>query len=503
MINILEMLEYNANINESKILFEDNKEKFSYRKVIDMARHIGSFIAQNGETKRAVAILMQKSAVELVAFLGVVYAGDFYIPLDNEMPFERMEKILDTIDPVHIIVDDKMKEVNLGKYDSRKVEIGACLENDIDNFKLDKIRESAIDTDLVYALFTSGSTGMPKGVVVAHKSIIHYANWVKKTFQLDENTILGNQTPFYFSMSVLDIYTTLCSGATLSIIPKILFTFPADLVDYINEKKINTLYWVPSALGMLTKSNILSSAPLKYVNRILFAGEVMPTKRLNLLKKYMPHALYANLFGPTEITDIGIYYILDRELQDDEPIPIGNTCENVDAFILDEDGIQITEQNKVGELYFRGSYLGLGYYDDWDKTKECYVQNPLNKFYPEIVYRTGDLVKLNEKGEYIYISRKDNQIKHMGHRIELGEIEAAAITNENVENCACTLDESNDELVLFYDGIQVGESTIINYIKSKLPIYMIPNQVKYLDKMPLNQNGKIDRKKLKEKLERN
>ncbi len=500
MINVLEMLEDTTDKYGSKPAFADGMMQVTYSETVALAQKIGSSLAADGIVRRAVAVLLPKGVTELVSFFGVVYSGNFYVPIDTEMPVERVLLIFQTLNPIRVIVDQKTCGVDLGRYNDLKTRYEEMIAREKNMALLDRIRKNAIDTDPVYALFTSGSTGVPKGVIVCHRSIIDYAGWCVFTFDLSAETVFGNQTPFYFSMSVLDIYATIRSGAALFVIPKALFTFPMNLIEFLNENRINTVYWVPSALCLITKFNMLSAVELPYLKKILFAGEVMPTKHLNLWRKYLPDALYANLFGPTEITDIGIYYIVNREFRDDEPIPIGNACRNVDVFVLDEDGQPITEPGIAGELYYRGTYLAHGYYNNWDKTNEAYVQNPLNTAYPEIVYKSGDLVQWNVFGELVYVSRKDFQIKHMGYRIELGEIENAAGAFSEVDRCAAVYDSQHDDIVLFYEGKRCEEEKLKEFVKNKLPIYMVPQKLQKIARLPLNENGKIDRKTLQMRL---
>lgn len=496
MINVLEMLENTSEMYGSRLAFADNKKQVTYLETVETAQRIGSSLTGDGTYGRAVAVFVPKSVEMLMSFFGVVYSGNFYVPIDSEMPVERILLILDTLNPYKIIVNEQTKDIDLGNYNTIKVQYSVLEAGETDGDKLAAVRSRSIDTDPVYALFTSGSTGLPKGVIVPHRGILTYSEWCVNTFHFDHTTIFGNQTPFYFSMSVFDIYASIRSGASLYIIPKILFTFPMNLMEFMNTNKINTIYWVPSALCQITKFNMFSVMGLPYLKNILFAGEVMPTKHLNLWRKSVPDAMYANLFGPTEITDIGVYYIVDREFADDEPIPIGRSCENIDVFVLDEQNRLITEPGIVGELYYRGSYLAHGYYNNWDKTNEVYVQNPLNDMYPEIVYRSGDLVRWNHYGELIYVSRKDFQIKHMGYRIELGEIENAAGACPEVDRCAAIYQEHGDNILLFYEGSSCDEEDLKKYMKEKLPIYMFPQKLFKMKRLPLNENGKIDRKEL-------
>ena len=498
MHNILEYLEMHSNNQKNTSKFEDNDNVITYKTMILSAKKIGSVISKLGEIRRPIAIYLDKSVDELACFFGVIYSGNFYVPIDPELPLQRIKIIFEVLKPICVIADRKIRIEYKNYFENYNLKYIDELKNGkIDEEALTYIRQKAIDIDPIYALFTSGSTGIPKGVVVCQRSVINYAEWIKNTFFVDSNSILGNQTPFYFSMSVLDIYGTLAAGATLCLIPPKLFMFPVELSDYLNKKKINMIYWVPTALSMFNRFHVLDKIQLPYLKKVLFAGEVMSTKYINEWKRKFPNILYANLFGPTEITDIGIYYILDREYSDEEPIPIGKACKNVDAFVISENNELVETPDYEGELLIRGSFLALGYYNDWKKTKEVFIQNPLNHTYPEIVYKTGDIVKYNNYGELIYVGRKDFQIKHMGNRIELGEIENCINSLEGVENGACILDKEKDWIVLFYLGDATKE-IIIKRCREKLPNYMVPNKVIRIEELPLNRNGKVDRRGLLE-----
>lgn len=504
--NVLQMFEETAREMPNKCAFSDENGRITYNDAINQAKAIGSKLASTGNRNHAVAVLMDKSIKSLVSFFGIVYSGNFYIPIDVEMPENRITKIFTAVQPFAIIADEDYLEkakslLNLIDCHCEVVKYEEAANEEQNTTLLQSIRDKAIDTDPVYALFTSGSTGIPKGVICCHRSVIDYADWLIDTFKIDNNTIFGNQTPFYFSMSVLDIYATIRSGAELHIIPKKLFSFPAKLLEHLNEKKINTIYWVPTALCIVANMRVLDKIELPYLKNILFAGESMPNKQLNIWRKYLPDALYANLFGPTEITDIGVYYIVDRDFSDDEPLPIGKECDNVDAMILNIEGTGLVEGGDIGELCIRGSFLSMGYYNNPEKTSEAFIQNPLNPYYPEIIYRTGDLVSVNDRGEIMYHGRKDFQIKHKGNRIELGEIENAAAAVPGIEMCACIYDTDKERIVLCYQGNGVTNQLIRETMKQKVPSYMLPNVIMSVQNMPKNQNGKIDRKALKEHYE--
>lgn len=477
-----------------KVGFIDSEGKTTFNEFRNYAYSIASVIIQRNLFKKPVAVYLDKSTKCLSAFMGVAYSGNFYTPLDIDMPIERIRKICDILEPEYIITDLNHQNA------IAKIGVPILLLDDIQNsFDIDAInntRRKIIDTDLVYALFTSGSTGIPKGVVISHRNVITYMEWSAEAFGFNSNTIFGNQTPFYFSMSVLDIYQTLKSAATLVIIPKRYFSFPAELLEYVYNNDINTIYWVPSALCQVANLKALDNPKyLTKLHSVLFAGEVMPTKQLNMWRMALPNAMFANLFGPTEVTDICSYYILSRELKDSESVPIGRACDNMDLLILNERNEE-TRKGEIGEMCVRGASLAAGYYNSPEKTKEAFVQNPLNMSYPEIIYRTGDLVYVNELEEIIYVSRKDFQIKHMGYRIELGEIETAVSSLDGIQRACCLYDKDNSRIVLFYTG-DLESREIKRQIKMLIPKYMIPNVFCKVDEMPLNLNGKIDRQKLK------
>lgn len=450
-----------------------------------------------GRTKKPIVVFLRKSKEVLVSFMGVAYSGCFYSPIDIDMPKSRVNKILEVLSPQIVITSNELVSTfNEFDYTGDYIIYEDVVPKKDDEDIVKGFTENIIDTDLLYVLFTSGSTGIPKGVSICHKSVIDYIDWVSDTFEITEQDCLGNQAPFYFDNSILDIYTCMKTGATLYIIPKKLFFQPVPLLEYIKYNKINTIFWVPSALIIVSKLKAFRNVDLTGIlKRVLFCGEVMPNKQLNMWRKYLPDVMYANLYGPTEITDACTCYIIDRPFSDDEPLPIGNPMRNTDVMVLNEDN-KLVDKNEIGELCVRGTSLSMGYYNNPKKTQEVFVQNPLNSAVPEIIYRTGDLVRYNEYGELVYLSRKDFQIKHMGHRIELGEIETAVSSIDEISLCCCLYDETKEKIVLFIDAC-LEKWYIKEKLEKMLPDYMLPGRIVYMPDMPMNANGKIDRVKLK------
>lgn len=498
--SVLPWLDETAKRLPNKLALQDISGNITYQEYRSKSLAIAYKIVElnKGEMKKPVVVYLEKGKEVLVSFMGVAYSGCFYSPIDTEMPPSRVNKILEVLKPEIVITTNKLK-TNFEKfnfYGSYIIyEETICSEEDETAVK--PYTEKIVDTDLLYVLFTSGSTGVPKGVSICHRSVIDYIDWVTETFNITQKDTFGNQAPFYFDNSILDIYSCMKTGATLNIIPKKLFFQPVPLLEYIKYNKINTIFWVPSALIVVSKLKAFRNVDLSdTLKRVLFCGEVMPNKQLNVWRKFLPNVTYANLYGPTEITDACTYYIVDREFSDDEPLPIGIPMSNTDILVLNDEDKLVTD-DEVGELCVRGTSLAMGYYNNPEKTRSAFVQNPLNKAVPEIIYRTGDLVRYNEYREIIYISRKDFQIKHLGHRIELGEIETAISSLEEVTLNCCLYDEKNQRIVLFVDA-QVDRDYIKERIEKLVPEYMIPGKVIYLENMPINANGKIDRIKLKE-----
>lgn len=491
--SVIEYLERTAKTYPNKDAVQDSEMKITFSELWDAAKRISNALTALGVTKNSpIGVYIPKGCKMVESFAGINMCGCFYVPLDTKSPDSRVSSILTTLEATCVITD-KAHSTQLDVFYNGKVLV---IEDVIAKMKPDsgdQNDKTQIDTDPVYSIFTSGSTGTPKGVVIAHRGVIDYIDWAVSTFNITSESVIGNQAPFYFDNSTLDIYLMYATGATLNVIPESCFAFPAKLVDYLNEYKISFVFWVPFVLVNMANMGILDNKKPEYLKDIFFAGEVMPNKHLNYWRKHLPNCRYANLYGPTEITVDCTYYEVKREFSDDEPLPIGFPCKNSDVLIL-VDRKRLAKQGEQGELCVRGSSLALGYYNNPEKTTSAFIQNPLQSHYPETIYCTGDIVYQNELGEIMYVGRVDAQIKHNGYRIELGEIETAILGTNMVDNCCVVYDYANKKIVLFYQSREeLNMAEFRKALSGSIPRYMLPNEYHREELLKQNNSGKIDR----------
>lgn len=496
-VNVLEYLEKSAERFPDKIVFGDIKEELTYRELLIAGQKAGTYLSSFHLRNQPIAVITNHSVGCLIAFLGVVYSGNFYVPLDEKQPQARMKAMLTVADPKVIIVPDK-EDIPYGLENRIMVSREELQSVEIGEETLAGIRRNHLDTDPLYLMFTSGSTGVPKGVLVAHRSVIDLTEQFAGVFQFDEKEVFANQAPFDFDVSVKDIYSTLRNGASMFILPQSMFSMPKKLVACLSEKKVTVCIWAVSALSILAAMKVWDKGVPWRLKKILFSGEVMPIKVLNYWRKHQPQAMYVNLYGPTEITCNCTYYILDREFGLRETIPIGQAFDNTQILLLDGSGKE-APKGEMGEICVKGSCLALGYYNNREATEKVFCQNPANCMFPDRIYHTGDYGRYNEDGMLEFIARKDWQIKHMGHRIELTEIENAGNSIAWINACCCQYDEAKGKIVMVYQAEEACDSLVVLELQKMLPKYMCPNRLVWLPKMPRNQRGKIDRVFLKRK----
>lgn len=481
-----------------KCAYFDESIKLTYGRLDVIARSIATrLIRELQVSNRPVAVYMDRSPMAIAAFFGTMYSGNFYSPIDTGMPDYRLQLVMENLKPVGIITDISHYDV-AKTYCNHVFLIEEFATDQIDDELIEDRLSKVLDTDPVYVLYTSGSTGVPKGVVVGHASLIDYMDEFCSAVPIGHEDIVASQAPFYFDASLIDIYCTIHEKATMGIVPLPYFSVPLKLLQYLEEHKITFIRWVPSALKMISTFKGFKTLKPSALRTVVFGAEAMPVKCYNYWFENLPDVTFIQIYGPTEITGVCTYYYCKRKYDESETIPIGTQFHNSAVFLLDEDNKLIKRKDAAGEICVRGTCLALGYYNSPEKTAEVFVQNPLNPYFPERIYRTGDLAKYNEDGDLVFISRKDYQIKHMGHRIELGEIEATASFLPGIKNALCVHDKDKDKIIMFYESDEYDDVKLLEELKKRLVRYMVPNEVRRLEAMPVLRNGKADRMKLKE-----
>jgi len=507
MINILEYLEATVTRFPDKPAFIGERGALTFKQLYDNARAAGSFLSERVIYKKPVAVFMEKGADMVAAFLGAVYGGCYYVPLDAEMPVYRIKQILEAVNLSLVIYDDfsqkLLSERGFPCEAVHSAHIAAHPVNDavhsahiaghpVNDAALQTIRQNAIDTDPLYVVFTSGSTGIPKGVTACHRSVIDYIENLSEVLEVGADTVFGNQSPLYLDACLKELIPTLKFGACTYFIPKSLFMFPVKLIEYINEHKINTICWVASALGLVAGLGALNKITPHTLRTVAFGSEVFAVKHLNQWREAVPEARFIHLYGPTETTGMSLYYKVDREFGEKESVPIGRPFTNTGVLLLDENG-NAPPDGQTGEICIRGTCLCLGYYNDPERTSAAFVQNPRSPF-ADPIYKTGDLGYRGADGNYYFVARKDHQIKHMGYRIELTEIEWVAARLPGVQMACAVFDGEASRIVLYYMAEEGTQKTAVQAgLKDELPRYMQPHAIYPLDHLPLTPGGKIDR----------
>ena len=499
--SILRYLEESAARYPDKTAFADTETSCTYRELRERAMRIGSGL-KRFRPCTPIPVFMEKSVDAICLFMGIVYAGCFYVMLDTKQPAGRLEQILETLQAKAVVSSGQYKKA-LGRlsFSGEVLDIRELEAAEIDTEGLGRIARQRLDTWPLYGIFTSGSTGVPKGVVVSHRSVVDFIDCFTALFGITSQDVIGNQAPWDFDVSVKDIYATLKTGATMQIIPKQFFSFPTKLMDFLCEREVTTLIWAVSALCMVTTLKGFDYRVPEKIRKVMFSGEVMPIRHLNLWREHLPEALYVNLYGPTEITCNCSYYIVDRTFAPGERLPIGRAFPNERVFLLDEED-QLVEAGETadgdgpeGEICVAGTALALGYYNNPEQTARAFVQNPLNPWYPERIYRTGDMGRYDREGNLVFVGRRDFQIKHMGHRIELGEIERALERTEAVVRACCIYHEEKNRIEAFYEG-EIEKKELQRQLRMLVPSFMLPGAYRRVEHLPVTKNGKIDRKLL-------
>ncbi len=472
-----------------------------------------------------VGIYVHKSIASVISVFAISKAGAAYVPLDPNAPVKRLAYIARDCS-VNVLLTSPAKIAALAEFAAEEAPIrtvilmeglGTLPAEVPDTCALipwEQVTQAestppsvpeAIETDLAYILYTSGSTGSPKGVTISHRTVFTFIDWAFETFRMTPEDRVTSQAPLHFDLSTFDLYATAKAGATLVLVGERLAALPVQLAALLQNERITITYLVPSILSFMVNYGKLDAHDTSRLRIVLFAGEVFPIKYLRRLVAAIPQAEYYNLYGPTETNVCTYYKVLPGDLEPDreKPLPIGIACENIEAFAVNDQGQLVTRPDQEGELWVRGSCVAQGYWGDPAKTSKAFVPNPYQTGFAEIAYRTGDIVTLApDLRNWLYVGRRDHMIKSRGYRIELGEIESAMYRHDQVKEAAIIA--IPDDLignrirayVVLAEHASLTAKELEVFCARHVPKYMVPESVTLMEALPKTSSGKIDRQSL-------
>jgi amino acid adenylation domain-containing protein len=513
------LLEASAQSNPETPAVIDGEREISYGGLDRSANQLANLLRELGVRRGdRVALYLEKSIESLVAVYGVLKAGAAYVPLDPQAPPARLSYIAANAQARVLLTGVEKHETwaQIGS-GARELEAVVILNAEeppaadgfsraltaADVHRQDSARPDAgtIDSDLAYILYTSGSTGVPKGVMLTHRNCLAFVEWAAEEFAITAEDRLSSHAPLHFDLSTFDLFAAALAGAPVVLVPTQVSVFPAAVRQFIAAAGITVWYSVPSILAILVLRGGLKTGDLPRLRTVLFAGEVFPTGHLRNLMALLPHVRFANLYGPTETNVCTWWEVPQLSPDSDEAIPIGRAIDNVDVFAVTDDG-RLAADGEVGELYVRGPTVMQGYLGDAEKTASRLLPNPFGGVLEQPVYRTGDLVQRTPDGSYRFLGRRDSQIKSRGYRIELGEIEAALYGHPAVLECAVVA--IPDDLVTnrLHAHVtlrsDVSKAELASFLSERIPAYMIPEEFRFAEALPRTSTGKVDRRTLTE-----
>ena len=502
-------------------------ERLTYRELEEQSNRLARLLTEAGCRRGdRVCLFMPKGPAVVVALLGVLKADAIWVPLDPSSPAARLDKMIGSCDCRWILaadagggaLDELFGDAAFGAAHSvgwlstkpaptQRVQ-PAFTWADLAAYSTEPRAVESAPDDAAHILFTSGSTGVPKGVVITHRNVLHFVRWARRYFGTTPDDRVSWHPPLHFDLSTFDVFGTLGAGAQLYPVPPALSLLPHRLAAFIRDAALTQWFSVPSVLNYMAKFEALREGDFPSLRRVLWCGEVLPTPTLIYWMQRVGHAAYTNLYGPTEATIASSYHTVASCPEDDRAeIPIGTPCPGEDLLVLDET-LRPTPPEEIGDLYIRGVGVCPGYWRDDDKTRAAFLPNPAGP--PgDRLYRTGDLARLGSDGLFYYVGRADTQIKSRGYRIELGEIEAALHSLGTLDECAVVAVPSDgfEGMAIccaFVPGVaqNLAPAGLRKRLSALVPSYMLPSRWRQLEALPKNANGKTDRPALRTLFER-
>lgn len=490
--SVIEILEQTAARYPQAIALAQEDMQLTFLQLRTLARGVGQWLVERGIARQAIGVAAVQSVYTPVLFFGVAYAGGCYVPLNLDTPEEKLQKIgRDSQMPVVLTWNN----ADCAAAKSKNLPAVAMERLDLN---VDDVRLPDLSPEMpLYLIYTSGSTGQPKGIVKSHGAVLSFMQAYMQIFDFCQTDVVGNQTPFFFDASAKDLYMMVAAGCRLELIPRRLFLSPVKLVEYLNEKHVTIISWVPSALSMISQFHTFQTVMPKTLRRVMFVGEVFPMKQLNRWRESCPELDYVNLYGSSEIAGVCCCFPVVGSFADDDSLPVGKALPNCQV-VLVADGQVVTRPDVLGEIHVASDALAEGYLHDTEKTSATFPVLLLDGVSPRRYLKTGDLARYDHQGNLVFAARSDFQIKHMGHRIELGEIETAAAALPEISACCCIYDTKRKKIILYVQApVQTRPKEIQLALRQRLTDYMVPSKVVVLQQLPMNANGKIDRVALK------
>lgn len=513
-----------AHARPDSVAVVSGSERLTYKAMERLSNQLARAVRAAGCGRGdRVAMLLPKAPRTIASVLGILKADCAYVPVDTNSPTERALKILDSAEPGLLLVDrdglslwkelcsasDFIRNMPMVWLDdhSSSPAVGCVLDlDDVARIPADPVDSQNTSADPAYILYTSGSTGAPKGVVITHANVMCFIDWAKEYFRLGPDDRLSGHPPLHFDLSVFDIFGAFAAGAQLHLVSPELNVWANGLADFIRRSELTQWFSVPSLLTYVAKFNVVRFNDFPSLKRLLWCGEVLPTPVLRYWMERLPHVTFTNLYGPTEATIASSFFSIPALPRVDEPIPIGRACDGEQLFVLD-DQFRPVAPGETGALYIGGKGLSSGYWKDPKKTAAAFLPNPFSPDSSDRIYNTGDLAKTDQDGLVYFVGRLDSQIKNRGYRIELGEIEAALNELEDVKEAAVVAlkgDHFEESLICcVYSPSSTAPpmpmpAAVKKALRKKLPSHMLPSRWIVSEQLPKNINGKIDRPLLKE-----